>query len=147
MALGLADPYLKTTRAKQHVDSLRNELDAFYKSKPYSIVGEDDVEYGRYRIRMKVKDTPERIWLIAGDLFYCMRASLDQLVWVLAKLTIPYPHHTQFPILSSPDPNRFGRYTRGIPAEAVSIIESFQPYHGGDPSAVRSHLLWQLNYV
>src|ERR1039458_6707399 len=95
----LVDPYLKTERAKEHLDSLRNELDAFRKSKPYSITFEDDVEHDRYRMRLKVSDTPFRIPLIAGDLFYCLRSALDQLVFSLAQLTTRDPKGTQFPIL------------------------------------------------
>lgn len=143
----MSDPYLKTTRAKEHLDSLRNELDGFCKSRPYSFVGEDDTEHGRYRVRMKLKDPPDRIWLIAGDLFYCMRACLDQLVWVLAKLSLPYPQQTQFPILDSPDPKKFKRYTNGVPTGALSIIESLQPYHAGHSSDIRRNLLWQLNLM
>jgi hypothetical protein len=143
----LADPYLKTTRAKKHLDSLRNALDAFCKSRPYSVVGEDDVERDRYRFRMKLNDPPEDIWLIAGDLFCCMRAALDQLVWALAKLTLQYPRNTQFPIFDTPNPKRFDRYTSGVPAGAAAIIESLQPYYGGNPSALTSHLLWQLNLM
>jgi hypothetical protein len=36
---------------------------------------------------------PNDIWLIVGDLLYCLRASGDQLVWVLAKLTTGYRRH------------------------------------------------------
>jgi hypothetical protein len=149
----LADPKLKTTRAKVHLEALRNELDAFYKSKPYTFVPEDDVERGRYCIRVEIGPIPDNIWLIAGDLFYCLRASLDQLVFSLAQITIPYPAGTQFPILDQDIAfnkkvrKRFEGQTLGVTADAVQVIESLQPYHRRHTAAIRSHLLWRLNWM
>jgi hypothetical protein len=145
--MSLADPYLKTTRAKEHLETLRQELKVFSESKPYEFVGEDDVANHRYRISPKIKDTPDKIPLIVGDFFYNLRSSLDQLVWCLAKLTLPYPKNTQFAILEKPNFPRFQRQTSGVPTEAVTIIESLQPYHGRDRAAVKSHLLWRLNNI
>ena len=96
-------------------------------------------------MRVKISDTPDHIPLILGDLLYCLRSSLDQTVWWLAKLSIPYPEGTQFPILDKLDKQTsktFAKYTEGVPSGAVRIIKSLQPYHGVDPSA---HLLWRLN--
>jgi len=145
----LVDPYLKTTRAKEHLDALRHELDVFGKSQPYSFIPEDDIENGVYRLRVKYERTPDRFPLIAGDALYCLRSALDQLVWSLAKLSRPYPQGTQFPIFGSPDKRseeRFKQYTAGVPADAVTIIESLQPYRGTNTD-LRSHLLWRLNIL
>jgi hypothetical protein len=150
LGVSYADAYLKTTRAKVHLDALREELDAFYKSKPYSLIGEEDVENGVYIIRQKIMDIPDRAVLILGDLLNCTRASLDQLTYALARLTLDYPAHTQFPIIGELTANsrkRFNSYTLGVPAEAVRIIESLQPYHGADRAAVESHLLRRLNLL
>jgi hypothetical protein len=148
----LADSYLKTARAKKHLENLRSEVKAFCESKPYKFVREDDLDNGVHIVRMQVAETPDEITLIAGDLFNCLRASLDQLVWSLAKLTgVPYPKNTQFPILDKPNPQKFSRRTEGVPAAALSIIESLQPYNAADPSdpsemaRIRSHLLWKLD--
>lgn len=145
--LGLADPYLKTNRAKEHLDDLRERLRIFREDEPIRVTREDDVENQKYILRLKVKDVPEKFPLIVGDFLFCVRSSLDQLVWALAKITLPYPEGTQFPILDTRDPKRFERQTRGVPAGAVTIIESLQPYHGGDVAALRSHLLWRLNLL
>lgn len=141
----LADSYLKTTRAKEHLDALEGELDAFYKSKPYSFITEDDLERDRYSVRVEVAETPPRISLIVGDLFYCLRSALDQLVWALAHLNVPYPKDTQFPIQEKRNSKGLSGQTVGVPPDAVKIIESLQPYHSGDISAIRNHLLWRLN--
>lgn len=143
----LADPYLKTSRAKEHLDALREELRVFYESKPYQFFTNCDLANRRYRIRCELEDTPDHIPLILGDVFYCLRSSLDQLAWCLAKLTVSYPRGTQFPILGERDDGRFTRQTTGVPAEAAAIIESLQPYNGRDAAAIRSHLLWRLNLM
>jgi len=90
-------------------------------------------------------DIPMDVPLILGDLLYCLRSALDQTVWQLAKLKVPYPEGTQFPILdkcNSRSRRTFADYTAGAPARAAKAIESLQPYHRVDPSA---HLLWRLN--
>ena len=145
LKLSLVDPYLKTARAKIHLDALRDSLDLFRKSEPIAVFRKDNRKSGRYEIRFKIKDTPDELPLILGDLLYCLRSSLDQAVWCLAKLTTPYPKGTQFPILdklNSGSRKTFAAYTAGVPARAARIIESLQPYHGAEPSA---HLLWRLN--
>jgi hypothetical protein len=148
--MNLADPYLKTTRAKVHLESLQHEVNAFYKSKPWKFHFEDDVENQLHFIRLEIANTPDEINLIAGDLFFNLRAALDQLVWYLAKSKSgpSYPEMTQFPILEERTAKTvasFRKYTRGVPAEAVSIIESLQPYHARDTSRIHSHHLWRLN--
>lgn len=142
------DPYLKTTRAKRHLDDLRGALDTFYHLKPYRFTRQDDVKNQVHLIRFKVDPTPDHISLIAGDLFYNLRASLDQLAWCLAKLPSPqrsYPKGTQFPILDRRDVKRMRKETRGIATGAVAIIESLQPYNTPDPPGFKGHLLWRLN--
>jgi hypothetical protein len=141
----LTEPYLKTTRAKEHLEELRKELASFRESGPCRFFFEDDLKRDRYRIKIEITDIPNRVPLIAGDLFYCLRSALDQTVWWLAKLSIQYPEGTQFPILEQMDMRRFRAQTNGVPAAAVDIIESLQPYHGPDAGAVKSRLLWRLN--
>jgi hypothetical protein len=51
--------------------------------------------------RLKLLDVPTHICLIAGDMVYNMRASLDQLVWGLARLK-GIPKHTAFPVVDGP---------------------------------------------
>jgi hypothetical protein len=97
----LADAYLKTTRAKLHLEALRSELDAFRNSNPCWVFRNENHKLGRYEIRVKTEDTPDHIPLILGDLLYCLRSSLDQLTWSLARLTTEYPRSTQFPIFDA----------------------------------------------
>lgn len=141
----LSDPYLKTARAKEHLDDLRERLRVFREDKPITITREDDLQNQRHILRLKVKDIPDKFALILGDCVFCLRASLDQLIWALAHLTVPYPMGTQFPILDIPDDAQIASRTRGVPTDAVDIIKSLQPYTGQNAAAVRGHLLWRLN--
>ena len=143
----LADPYLKTARAKEHLDDLRERLRVFRESQPIRITREDDVEKQRHIVRLNVQDIPEKFALIVGDFLFCLRSSLDQLVWALAHITTPYPRGTQFPVFEAPNPDLFAQYTTGVPAEALKIIESLQPYLGQNTAAAKSHLLWRLNML
>jgi hypothetical protein len=144
----LADPYLKTSRAKEHLESLRKELQTFYDSKPYELTTQEDTHNQMYLTYVKVSTAPDRLSLILGDLLYCLRSSLDQLVWCLVKTIGNYPERTAFPIIysnNSKNRRRFKEQTAGVSAAALAIIESLQPYHAGNPVAMRSHHLWVLN--
>jgi hypothetical protein len=142
----LSDPYLKVSRAKEHLDSLGSEFSAFVKSNPCEFWEQIDTKNQRYRIRIKVTDPPVRLSVIAGDVFFCLRAFLDQLVWALStNATHSYAENTQFPILEKRDDSLFTRRTIGVPAEALALIESLQPYHGPNEPAIKSNLLWRLN--
>lgn len=145
MASSLADPYLKTARAKEHLEDLRERLRRFRESEPCGIVREDDLKKRKHIIHFRIKSIPEKIPLVVGDFLYCLRSSLDQLVWALAKVPGSYPDRTQFPILDHVDTGTFSRCTFGVPTNAVKIIESLQPYNGQTPAAIKSHLLWRLN--
>jgi hypothetical protein len=146
----LVDPYLKTTRAKKHLDALRAELEAFRQSQAYTFAPQEDLEDGFVRFKIEYASIPNHVPLIAGDFLYCLRSSLDQVVWSLAKLSRPYPEGTQFPIFDTYNKStiaRFKQYTAGAPADAIKIIEGLQPYHGPDSAAIRSRLLWRLNML
>jgi hypothetical protein len=143
----LTEPYLKTTRAKMHLDALRQSLEAFRESKPITFYRKQDRKSGRYEIRIKARDTPNEVALILGDLLYNLRAALDQTIWQLGKLTTPYPERTQFPILdkdTAATRRSFDACTVGVPTRAKRLIKSFQPYHRANPAA---HLLWRLNLL
>jgi hypothetical protein len=111
-----------------------------------TITREDDIENQRHILSAKLPDLPEPLALIAGDAFYNMRASLDQLIWALARLNRIPEKKTQFPILefnTLQSRNRFRDQTEGVPDEAVCEIELLQPYHRG--SSYKTHPLWRLN--
>jgi hypothetical protein len=145
----MADAKAKAARAKKHLHDLRQELWRFRKSKPLSVRTEHHPNKGGYLLHVKIRRIPTRVALILGDFLYCTRSALDQLVWSLAHLTIPYPEHTYFPILdrnNADNRHTFARYTTGVPPEATRIIETLQPYNRGTTEeAIHSDPLWRLN--
>ncbi len=145
MPSSLTDPYLKTARAKEHLDDLRARLIKFREEQPISFERNDDLANNVHTIRIKIKAIPDKVTLIAGDFLYCLRSSLDQLVWSLAKKDGEYPSGTQFPIFDYRDPNKFQRNTIGVPPQAVKLIECYQPYNAQNEVVMKEQLLWQLN--
>lgn len=148
----LYGPYLKVKRAKEHFDVLKRKVDAFRKSKCYRITREKDRKAGEYRVKLAMLDPPiDPLSLIAGDFIGCLRASLDHLAFRLAIKNNTLPtHNVSFPIWKGPHPNSDSRKfiesaTRGMPQDAINIIESFQPYHHRD--AYKRSYLWQLNHL
>jgi hypothetical protein len=150
MPSSLADPFLKTVRAMEHLEDLRERLRTFREEGPCTFRRERDHKKGLYILRFKFNPIPDSVPLIVGDFLYCLRSSLDQLVWALAKRVGTYPSHTQFPIFlvwNTQNERKFEKYTEGVPTKAVAIIDSLQPYRVPDPAARRSHLLWQLHLL
>jgi hypothetical protein len=144
---GLADPYLKLNWAKRHLEVLDEDLEAFHKSDPCRFSRYDDREHGRHVVRVELTDVPDNIPLRCGDAFYCMRASLDQLVWRLAKLNSVIPdRRVQFPIIETWDEDSRGRFKvqlTDVPADAIAIIRNLQPAEG--MRHFEGNLLWKLN--
>jgi len=148
MPSSLADSYLKTARAKEHLDDLRDRLRLFREEAPCSFTREDDVKGQVHIIRLKIKDIPDKLPLIVGDFAYCLRSSLDQLVWALAKRVGNYPRGTQFPIFAErtvENEKKFASYTKGVPALARREIELLQPYRSQNDLTIKDTVLYQLN--
>lgn len=151
---GLANPNNKIRRAKIHLDSLESEIRKFTDTKPYRIFTRDDPQADHYVVEYEF-DTPE-IWPIGpilGDFINCLRASLDHLVYGLVNLHggIATKDHT-FPIIakfaSADTPRRIFQCTAGMPADAVTIIESLQPYNAKLPEEsflYKLHTLWNID--
>jgi hypothetical protein len=97
------------------------------------------------------KPVPARFGLIAGDYLQNLRSVLDYLVWqlILANGQTPDETKTAFPICKKPNSFNVAKKTRlvGVPAEAITIIESLQPYpersRGGHPQTIQ--ILDELN--
>ena len=142
----LINAYFKTERAKKHLDELKNFLNHYWESFPAPSVS---LENGRAMWRIEVEEPHVSLFLVAGDFFSCLRASLDHAVWRLASLHVTKPEdNTQFPIISENDKKsaeRFKKQTKGLPAEVLKVIESLQPYNRPTGSSLTSHPLWCLS--
>ena len=147
----LDGPYAKLDRAREHLDTLRRELDRAEAVNAYRAVEEFNSEERRHIWRLKVDSTVvERLSVVAGDVVHNLRSSLDHLVWQLILKAGRQPTKTaEFPIYLSKSPpprecfDKAGRRKiHDVPDEAKDIIESVQPYHSAKPSESD---LWLLN--
>ncbi len=138
---------LKTARAREHLEALKVELQRFYDSAPYSITRFDDVESGSHVLRVQMKDFSDRTAILAGDFVHNLRSALDHAVFALAVHTTNATpkNRLQWPVLETPNFKTLKQQTEGVPAEAVAIMESLQPYHEGAGDAFKKHPLWQLH--
>ena len=138
---------LKTARALEHLEALKVELKRFYDSSPYTITRSDNVESGKHVVRVQMKDVSDRTAILAGDFVHNLRSALDHAVFslaVYATKAVP-KKRLQWPVLETPNDKALKQQTGGVPAEAVAIMESLQPYHEGAGEAFKRSPLWQLH--
>lgn len=135
---------LKLSRAKEHLDLVKQEAAAFTEANRETLRLKIDDETGYPHIHSNVPPMPERLGVLAADFFTCLRSSLDYLAW---QLSTNRTQDTAFPILKKKPDEGFHRKTKkslsGIPGDAVRVIESLQPYHRG--KAAEDDFLWIIN--
>lgn len=139
---------MKIGRAYKHViefDSLVvahcNRTDLF------TATARDDIENGRFIVRVEFAKLEGDILLSLGDFVYNLRSGLDHLAWQLCLSGGGNPgRDTMFPIYESSGAKNeamFLKRVKGMPPEAVLIIRELQPYARG--ADYKKHALWQLN--
>ena len=102
--------WAKANRAKDHIDSLRHQVNAFRASAPYSLTPEPTEKPGRlaYRLRLS-KPVPVTISTTVGDVVHNLRAALESLAFEVARrsyggtLTAEQEKQSTFPISKSPE--------------------------------------------
>jgi hypothetical protein len=146
---GIENAQAKLAWAQAHLKLLDLEIEKFAQSNPYTLTAEDNLEHGRHILRLVLLEVPVHICLIAGDAIYNMCASLDQLVWSLARLK-GIPERTAFPIidgavLTADRLRSFNNSLKDVPQGAICEIAALQPYHRG--AAYKSHPLWRLHEI
>ncbi|HEX5282634.1 MAG TPA: hypothetical protein VFW30_00820, partial [Bryocella sp.] len=135
--------------AKHHLRLLDKEIGDFLGSdpKPYTVTFQDDLEAGEYIIKFDLAPAPLTLALMAGDFVACLRGSLDHLASALTLRPGGSPNdRASFPIIPINNSNgrkSFNLALHGVPAAAIEIIRSLQPYHAGD--AYVSSKLWRLH--
>lgn len=142
---------LKVERARDHLDTLDLEIKAFRSSKPYRVVREFDSEQRRHIFRVKIdRVLPTHIELTIGDAVHNLRATLDHIVWQLARRAVEEPStYTAFPIFD--DLKRWRQNMTDkrcmlleVTDGARDVIEAMQPYHRPDP---HQSILWVLHQL
>jgi len=133
---------LKVIRADQHLKAFEVECGRYIQTKPYKVVSnfEGDVISVEGVI---TAEPPPSLACIVGDFVTNLRAALDYIAWELAmkagrNLTDQQRRKVTFPLASNE-----ANFTKadgtaahlenvcGVPAEAIGVIESVQPYHAG----------------
>lgn len=130
---------LRLERASEHIDALKHESRMFQMElpQPYGHHIPEQAIDGVYIARAKIfRPPPIRLGILAIDGAHNLRAALDMIAWELAlKGENPPPSDDKsvaFPIctnLGAWESNSTERMLRRISADAVTVIDSFQPYH------------------
>lgn len=138
---------LKVVRAKCHIADLETELRAFLNGDPYPYgVGvKRDPESRRliYYVA-SVRETPDKIALIAGDAIQNLMSALDHLAYQLVCSDTgdapPNPNWIYFPIQDTAEKYEAKKRGKIEGAQQVTIdaIDLLKPYRGGND------LLWML---
>jgi hypothetical protein len=135
----------KIRRAKQHRSALQVEVNRFFAKNPYEVGFKRDPQTDRGIYYLKsVKEVPEQISLIAGDIIQSLRSALDHLafhLFVMNSGSAASAKHVYFPIASD-----LAKYestkaakTRGMSMVALGLIDEVMPYREGNQR------LWQLH--
>lgn len=134
---------LKLARAQKHLDEVARI------TKPFEIgecrvVPERSADGSAVLWVVHLPPVPDTLPVVIGDCLFNLRSALDHTVWQLVKANSARPTtRTAFPIAASAAAYKraSARGLAGVSAQAESIIERFQPYHGrGNPLAILSTL-------
>jgi hypothetical protein len=136
---------LKTIRARELYDQLRERVELFLERKPNEIISERDPDRaGEWSHSIRVREWPDPYFgVIIGDILHNARSALEYLVYELAifdsgpSFFDPDPvtgwvKRTQFPIFDSEPEFK----SKGIPmlvglnSSHQAMIERLQPYYG-----------------
>jgi len=130
--------WAKANRAKEHIDSLRRQVDEYRASAPYSLTSEPTEKPDRlaYRLRFS-KQVPVRITTTVGDVLHNLRAALESLAFEVARrgqggtLTAKQEKESTFPICKSPEEfDAFFKGKKGLlyDRRARAALRSVQPF-------------------
>jgi hypothetical protein len=145
---------LKLDRARNHLQALEYESDAWLDSKPYRLTEEPGTRrYEKVLFAELLQPVPSRLAPIIGDCVHNLRSALDNLAYELAIAYTGEPLPTNiekssgFPILfrdNEGSKKRVNHMIRGMHPEAQAIIRRLQPHRPTD-NASPADPLWLLN--
>ena len=135
----------KIERAKEHVRNLDSETRSFIEGSGYTVVINDEPKTGDRVFTVKVSSEPSLRWgIIVGDVMHNLRSSLDHLAWQLVIANKGKPGKwTGFPIMESLEEfeaKGLGKI-KGASTEAMRLVESLEPYKGGNNALYALHRL------
>jgi hypothetical protein len=142
----LKGPRAKVERAKEHLHELEAAVVAFFDTRPYEVLPEEDAESGQRLYKVTKADAPpDSLPLIAGDVVHNARAALDHLVWQLVEANGTTPSKADgFPVNESArafESGGIAKVKARISKDAVKIVRALKPYKGGNDA------LWRLHHL
>lgn len=142
---------VKFKRACEHLEAIRNIVEAWSKVTTYETVPEPDpdstglVHCQRYVAKIGGPPLPD-VSALLGDCLHNFRGVLDHMIWFASVLNSgdppPKPKGISFPVWD----NATTYKARGLDAvspQVRAVVETLQPYHAG--KYARSHPLWALS--
>jgi hypothetical protein len=159
--------WAKWDRAIEQLKALDEEIRAFGReANPYTVRVETNVERTHYVFYIYPEWEKARVFrwgAIVGEIVHDFRSALDQLVWQLVLLNGAEGRKSHsFPICGNEPSQGFGVHMRrewtdsrgkvrygplfGVSKDALTIIERYQPYKGGDGLLLaRLHAFWNID--
>lgn len=135
---------LKIMRALDDLQTLYEEGREYLGTDPHGLRFEVYADKGERRVRalLIIKEPPPLpLGILAGEAVYHLRGALDHLIYQLARLNVPNPSGTQFPLALDESVYRTiapgkkisprNSMLKGVREEHRAIIDEFQPYHDG----------------
>lgn len=135
-------PRAKIKRAKKHVHELRGVHNRFAESEPYDLIAEDDGVNLTQHVVIRA-EPPIELSLILGDALHNMRSALDLVFCQLVEANnLIVACGDSFPVHATRDryePGGKRQIKARVSPEAFEIIDSLNPYRGGNDA------LWTLH--
>ena len=139
----LAGTVMKLARAQKHMTELKEEILAFFASKPFSVVREVEAATGDIVHKVRIKqEVPTEFAAIIGDVIHNLRTALDYLAWQMVVVNGGIPSRdTGFPITkdAASFQTDLGKKLKGASPKALRFVQRLRPYQGGDD------VLWMLH--
>jgi hypothetical protein len=135
----------KFYRSVLHLKEFTVELEKYVQTNPCGMMREPNSPADNPTFVFRVRNPiPARFGLIVGDFLQNLRSTLDYLVWEMVLIEGKPDKYNMFPICETPEGFKNaikGKRLRGVPAEAIEIIDALQPYHLAESEREKSTLL------
>ena len=130
----LTGSILKLNRAAFHLGHLKQIVEGFSESKPYTFFVEPSPSPPDFVLRVRINhNLPNGCGLVAGDFVHNVRSALDHLIYEIS--TLPADHkgrrHLYFPLCQTESEYRKNeeRQLLGVGESERAIVEQFQPFN------------------
>lgn len=137
-------PKRRIARARQHIESIRTGINAFFKSQPYAKVAERNARgFEEHKVKL-TRPIPDEITDFSFEAIEALRSALDQAVHPIAVACgVKRPDDISFPVANSAVDfeNLLKGRAKDLPPDIMALFRSFKPYQGGNEP------IWALNRV